>query len=116
MFTYFVLIGMALFVGFISFICTVMIWVKTFKNGGVGLGLLSVFCAPVPLILGWVKAKEWNMVKLMTTYTITIALAVVLYTGATVAMLQSPEGQKVIKDSMEQIKQQQQPQGLPAPQ
>lgn len=110
---YFILLGLAAIIGLIAFVCQIMVWVKIFKNAGVGLGILAIFCAPFTLIYGWIKAKPWNMVKLMAAYTLTLIIAVVLYTGATIAMVSSPE----FKAKMQEIQDQNQQQpALPAPQ
>ncbi|MCU0794432.1 MAG: hypothetical protein MUF31_00705 [Akkermansiaceae bacterium] len=63
----------------------VMVVVQAFKKGkGPLLGILSlIFCILGGLIIGWIKAKEWGIQKLMLIYTILTLLYMVLY-GAVV--------------------------------
>ena len=62
----------------------VMVVVQAFKKGkGPLLGILSlIFCTLGGLIIGWIKAKEWGIQKLMLIYTILMVLYMVLYFAA----------------------------------
>ena len=61
--------------GLIAFICWIMIVIKMFQNNQTGLGIgtiVGVFVCGIgyliALIFGWMKAKEWNISKLMMIY------------------------------------------------
>jgi hypothetical protein len=68
--------------GLVTFVCWIMVLVKMFQNGQVGLGILSIFCGIVAFIMGWVKATEWNVKNVMMVWTGAIVGMAVFYTLA----------------------------------
>jgi hypothetical protein len=71
----------------VSFICFVLVIVQMFQRGASGMGiaclLLTLCCGIgglVTFVYGWMKAREWNMVNLMTVWT--VAFAIDLVAGA----------------------------------
>jgi hypothetical protein len=67
-----------------TFICFILVLIKMFQRGAVGVGvacILLFFCCGagelLALVYGWVKASEWQITKLMTVYTVALAIMVV---------------------------------------
>jgi len=90
----------------ISTVCLIMVVVKMFQRAGVGMGILGILtCGIAALIWGWMKAKELNMVKLMTLWTITLVASMVLGTMLSATIMSSPEVQKAIRDAQEKAQQ-----------
>ena len=82
----------------------IILLVKLFKNGGVGLGILGVFCAPFAYVWGWMKAGELKHKALMIWITIMFLITGALFGVGAGMFAGSPEVQKAIKDAQEQQK------------
>lgn len=110
--------GIGVLLLLIGIVLQIVLLVKLFKNGGVGLGILGLLCGPFTYIWGWVKSSELGMKKLMVWLTFTIIGAAALFVAAMAAFNDSPEGRELKQKWMEQIEAQkaQQQQALPAPQ
>lgn len=65
---------LAILIGLGSLTCWIMTLVAIFKNAGVGLGILGIFCPLFAFIYGWVKSGEWGNRGLMTVWSILIGL------------------------------------------
>ncbi len=62
---------------FVSLVCAIMVIVKMFQKEQTALGIVSLillFCSGIgyliTLVYGWMKSTEWNIKKLMVTYTV----------------------------------------------
>lgn len=110
-----ILLGLAVILGLVGLVLHIMVLVKLFKHGGVGLGILGLFCGIFVFIWGWIKATELGLKKTMMWYTLTLVLSTVLYMGGSAAMLTDPSVQEQMKKAMEEAQKAQQ-QTLPAPQ
>lgn len=64
--------------GLIALVLHIMLLVKVFKHGGVGLGILGIFCGLFAFIWGWVKCGEYGFKKLMVWLTIFLLISAVL--------------------------------------
>lgn len=100
------ILGSVLFViagilGLILLIQHIMLLVKLFKHGGVGLGILGLCVGIFAYIWGWMKSTELGLKKLMTWYTIILVLCGLCYGAGSVAMFASPEFQKKLKEAKE---------------
>jgi hypothetical protein len=94
--------GIAGILGIILFVQQIMLLVKLFKHGGVGLGILGL-CIPLfAFIWGWVKAGEFGMKKLMTWMTIILIICGLCYGAGSVAFFSSPEFQEGLKNAQQQ--------------
>jgi hypothetical protein len=65
----------------VSVVCFVVLIVQMFQRGAVGLGVacivLSLCCGlggVVAFVYGWAKARDWNLVNLMTVWTVAFAI------------------------------------------
>jgi hypothetical protein len=80
------LMGVGVIFSLIALVCSIMVCVKMFQNDQTALGVISLvlmFCTGIgyliTLIFGWMKSSEWNIKGLMTVYTATILLGIVLF-------------------------------------
>ena len=94
--------GIAGILGLILLVQQIMLLVKLFKHGGIGLGILGI-CIPIfAFIWGWMKAGELGMKKLMTWMTILFILCGLSYGIGAFAFFASPEMQQKFKEAAEQ--------------
>ena len=70
--------GLLGLVGLASLVCWIMVLIKIFKDN-VGLGVLGIFCWLFTFIYGWVKAKEYQVRKVMMAWTVLIVAGAILY-------------------------------------
>lgn len=63
----------------ISTVLYIILLVKLFKHGGIGLGILGLFCSLFTYIWGWMKASELGLKNLMIWLTITMLIAAALF-------------------------------------
>jgi hypothetical protein len=78
-----VLFGLQIAVGLVSLVCFILVLMKMFQHGQTGLAIvciLLIWCVGplIVLINGWMKAGEWKITGLMSTYTATVILGVLL--------------------------------------
>src|SRR5438128_12652665 len=73
-----VVVGLA---SLVSLICFILVLIQMFQRGQTGMGIacigLSLCCGVgglITFIYGWVKARDWNMVTLMTIWTVAFAV------------------------------------------
>ena len=69
---------LGLLCGIGAWVCSIMVGVQAIKRKQVALGVVSIICTLVGLILGWVKANEWGIRNLMIVFTILFVLALIL--------------------------------------
>ena len=72
-----VLLAVGGIAGLVSLVCWIMVLVAMFKNGQVGLGIVSIFCGIVALIVGWMNADKWGIKNVMIAWTIAILVGIV---------------------------------------
>jgi hypothetical protein len=65
----------------VSLICFILVLIQMFQRGQTGMGIacvaLSLCCGLgglITFVYGWVKARDWNMVNLMTIWTVAFAI------------------------------------------
>jgi hypothetical protein len=75
------IIGLATLV---SLVCFVLVLIQMFQHGKTGLGIvcavLFLCCGLgwlITFVYGWMQARPWNMVNLMTIWTVAFAIDVV---------------------------------------
>ena len=106
-YTELMILGSILFViagilGLILLVQHIMLLVKLFKHGGVGLGILGLCIGLFAFVWGWIKATEFGFKKLMIWYTIVMILCGLFYGAGSVAMFASPEFQQKLKEAQQQ--------------
>jgi hypothetical protein len=67
---------LAILVSLGSLVCWIMVVVKIFQSGSVGLGILGIFCPLFTFIYGWVKADELGVKNLMLIWTVLIVAGI----------------------------------------
>jgi hypothetical protein len=60
---------LALACGIVSFVCWIIVLVKIFQAGEVGLGIVGIICGIFAFIYGWVKVDEYNIRQVMLIWT-----------------------------------------------
>jgi hypothetical protein len=78
----------------ISAVLYIILLIKLFKHGGVGLGILGFFCSPFTYIWGWMKSSELGLKKLMVWLTITIFLAAAFWGAGMPDLIKEAEAQQ----------------------
>lgn len=95
-----ILMGIAVLLGLIAVVLHIMVLVKLFKHGGVGLGILGLLCGLFTYIWGWIKSTELGLKRTMIWLTVFLVLSTVCYmAGAGLLVASSPEMQKALKDA-----------------
>ncbi len=68
----------------VSFICFILVLIQMFQHGKTGLGIvcaLLLLCCGlgglITFIYGWMNARSWNMVNLMTIWTVAFVINVI---------------------------------------
>jgi hypothetical protein len=67
---------LAILVGLGSLVCWIMVVVKIFQSGNVGLGILGILCPLFTFIYGWVKADEFGIKNLMLIWTVLVVAGI----------------------------------------
>lgn len=68
----------------VSLVCFVMVLIAMFKNDQTVLGIVcivTIFCGIggiIAFIMGWIKASQWDIQKIMLAWTVAIILSLVL--------------------------------------
>lgn len=98
--------GVSILASLASFVCFILVLVQMFKRAGTGLGIVGIItCGLGAFIWGWIKAKEFELTKIMLGWTAAIAVSIissVVAGGLAVASLKdSPEFQNAFKKGME---------------
>lgn len=75
-----ILLGILVLLGIGSLVCAVIQIINAFKKEQSPLlGILSiVFCGLGGFIIGWVKAKQWGIQKIMMIWTALVVLQVIV--------------------------------------
>ncbi len=104
----YLLIALGTVAGIGCLICFILVVIEMFKRDQQALGIICVVgvivCGIGPLIAfiyGWVKAKEWNITKLMTIYTACVIGSIVL-NGAYYALV-LPEVMNEIQNEIDKM-------------
>lgn len=90
-----------------GFVCMILVLVQMFKRSGVGMGIVGIItCGLAAFIWGWIKAKEYDLTKLMLGWTAALGIGIVcnvIAGGLAVASLKdNPEFQEAFKKGMEE--------------
>ena len=75
-----IVVGLA---SLVSLACFILVLIQMFQRGASGMGIacigLTLCCGLgglIAFIYGWAKARDWNIVKLMTVWTVAFAIDV----------------------------------------
>jgi len=72
------LLPVALVVGIGSLICWILVIVKIFQSGAIGLGICAIICPLFAFIYGWVKVDEFGIKNVMIAWSVCILLNLVM--------------------------------------
>jgi hypothetical protein len=76
----------AIVVGICSLICWILVIVKIFQEGSVGLGILAIICPLFAFIYGWMKVNEYGIRNIMLAWTACIVINLILNFAAAAMM------------------------------
>ena len=76
---FFALAGLA---SIVQIVCLILVLIKIFQDGKVGLGVLGIFCGIFTFIYGWINVDRYRLRTVMIVWT--AALVVSLGAGALV--------------------------------
>ena len=94
--------------GLAVLVCFILVLVEMFKRQATGIAIACIvlfFCSGVgqliAFVYGWIKAREWNLQKIMMVWTgclavnvITLAIAISIWFAATAARMQQLQQQE----------------------
>ena len=59
-----------------SLACWIIVLVKIFQSGNIGMGIVGIICPLVAFIYGWTKANEYGIQKVMLVWTVLIVAGI----------------------------------------
>ncbi len=62
----------------VSIGCWIFTIVRAFQSGDAIIGILSIFCALVAFVMGWVNADKWNHRQVMMVWTGVVVVQIIL--------------------------------------
>jgi hypothetical protein len=62
--------------GLVNLVCLIIVVVKIFQDGKVGLGILGIFCGIFTFIYGWMNVDRYNIRTVMIIWSVAVALSV----------------------------------------
>ncbi len=78
--------GLVSILGIASLVCFILVLIKMFQQGQTGLGVACIvlaFCAGIgaliAFIYGWVKAREWDLQKVMMVWSGIVVANILLF-------------------------------------
>ncbi len=96
------IIGGFVVLGIVWFICFIKVLIALFKNAGVGLGILGIFCGPFTYVWGWVKSGALKLKITMIVWTLSFVGIMGLYGKVVADLVTNPGMQKLIQDAQKQ--------------
>jgi hypothetical protein len=66
-----------------SLICWIIVLTKLFPQEGVGMGILGIICGLYAFIWGWQNKDQHNIQNVMTVWSISIVLGIILNVATT---------------------------------
>lgn len=69
-------LGLAVVAGLASLVCWIMVLIKIFQDGKIGLGVLGIICPLFAFIYGWVRVSDFGMQTIMLVWSVAIAVGI----------------------------------------
>jgi len=73
-----VLFPLAILVSLGSLVCWILVLVKIFQAGNIGIGVVGIICPLVAFIYGWTKADEYKIKNIMLIWTVLVVVGIAL--------------------------------------
>jgi len=104
--------GIAGLASLASLICFIMVLIQMFKRAGAGMGIVGIItCGIGAFIWGWIKAKEYDLKKIMLGWTAAIGVSIICNVIAGIFLVASaannPDVQEAFKKAAEEAAQKQ---------
>jgi hypothetical protein len=93
--------------GLICLVCWIKVLIALFKNAGVGLGILGIFCNIFAFIWGWVKSGQLALKGTMIVWTLATVAMMGVWGFAAKSLVDSPEFKKAIEEAQQKQREQQ---------
>ncbi len=76
-------------------ICLILVLIKMFQDGKIGLGVVSIFCGIVAFVYGWMNADKYRIKNVMIIWTAAVVVNVGAFALAprTTTTVTTPNGQ-----------------------
>jgi hypothetical protein len=71
-----VLFALAILVSLGSLACWIIVLVKIFQSGNIGMGIVGIICPLVAFIYGWMKADEYKIKNVMLIWTVLVLASI----------------------------------------
>jgi hypothetical protein len=71
-----VLFALAILISLGSLVCWILVLVKIFQAGNIGIGIVGILCPLVAFIYGWMKADEYKIKNIMIIWSILIVASI----------------------------------------
>ena len=62
----------------VNIVCWIIVLVKIFQAGNIGIGIVGIICGIVAFIYGWTKADELQIKNVMIIWTVSIIAQIAL--------------------------------------
>jgi len=70
--------GLLMICYLVNIVCWIIVLVKIFQSGNVGLGILGIICGIFTFIYGWVKVDEYGIRQVMLVWSVVIIASIIL--------------------------------------
>ena len=70
------LFPLAILISLGSLVCWILVLVKIFQAGNIGIGIVGILCPLVAFIYGWMKADEYKIKNIMIIWSILIVASI----------------------------------------
>ena len=72
------MIALIYLAGIVQLVCWIIVLVKIFQAGNIGLGIVGIICGLVAFVYGWMKSNELGVQKVMLVWTIALVAQIAL--------------------------------------
>ena len=69
---------LAILIGLGSLACWILVLVKIFQSGQIGLGILGIICPLFTFIYGWIKSDEFGIRQIMITWSVLVLASIIV--------------------------------------
>jgi hypothetical protein len=69
---------LAILIGLGSLACWILVLVKIFQAGQIGLGILGIICPLFTFIYGWIKADQFGIRQIMIIWSVLVLANIVV--------------------------------------
>jgi hypothetical protein len=71
-----IIFGLVGVVGLVSLVCWILVLIKIFQGGNIGLGILGIICPIFTFVYGWVKVDQYQIKNIMIIWSVAIVISI----------------------------------------